>query len=428
MSSGLKKHFIAFLLLIVGASIYSSTQPYPLIFDSIEYQFAAQNFYEHNVLYSGDLMQEVDYRLYSKRTPGYPIFQIYNWNLSWLVILAQSLLLVLCFFAGLDVLKSLKSNTLSYKIYSWLMLLSPVLIIHSQLILADLVLMTSVTVLISILITSKLDLRTRCLLLSLLMIIAVLVKPVMMPALAFFVIAFVYVLIRHKRFIPSLLAPIVVVIGVSLLNKNFSGVSEYSSISTINIAQYNAKLTIANAYGFDSAQAFTSSNIYQIPRDDQQYKMYKNNLQEAGKSAIIENLGAYLKVHIIGSVKMILDPGRYELYTYSGAPTAERSLTELLYARQWNELANAMWSKPVLSILFVLLLIINILKVIGGLFIFKNITKNHWIIIATCIYFVGITGPIGAARFFIPCLILFSILSAEGWSRLLNTFQKSSKG
>jgi hypothetical protein len=427
MFKGLRGYFIGFAILIIAASIYRLAQPTPLIYDAIEYEFAARNLIHHNILYSGDLEMPIDYRLYSKRTIGYPFFQIFQTNQKAVIILAQMFLLLFNFIVGLNILKSLNTRRLGYIMFCWFMLLTPVLLIHSQLLLADLGLMTCITTLALVLVGYKTERKTKFYLISILMTLAVLVKPVILPSLLFLIVAFIYYALKYRKFYFSFWLPIISVLALSLINGSKSGINEYSSISTINIAQYNAKLTIANQYGFDSAQQFSNSVNYFIPRNKEAYTLYKDQVSEAGYHAILDNLTAYLKVHLLGSFKMILDPGRFELYTFFGESTSDVSLTEMLFAKKWNELSRHLNANKPLFLLYALLLIISVFKLIGGFNSLLKRDKKIWILAAICIYFLAITGPIGAARFFLPCTVIFGVLSSTGWVSLLNLFKKRSK-
>ena len=76
------KRFIFSLSLLMVALVvtiaYHYYKPTPPLNDTIEYQYAADNLLKNNILYGGNSNQPVDYRLYSKRTLGYPIFLLFQ--------------------------------------------------------------------------------------------------------------------------------------------------------------------------------------------------------------------------------------------------------------------------------------------------------------------------------------------------------------
>ena len=61
-----------------------------LLQDSEEYLYAAQNIIDKQTLYSGDLEQEIDPALYTKRPLGYPLFlsffkiSVQEYRTSWM--------------------------------------------------------------------------------------------------------------------------------------------------------------------------------------------------------------------------------------------------------------------------------------------------------------------------------------------------------
>jgi hypothetical protein len=264
--------------------------------------------------------------------------------------------------------------------------------------------------------------------LSLLWALGLLLKPVLLPTIVLSPLLFLYFSTRKKqRGSVSLLLPLLIFIlggAINYINtKNF----EYSSISTINLGQYNAKLTIAKAYGFDSAQSYVSKSEFATPRSSTQYSDYKTGVKALAISTIIDNLAAYTAVHIAGSLKMLVDPGRFELYTFFNEPTADSSLTEMIYAQRWNEIKSILTQRPLLFILFVSLFAIALLKLLIAAFSLARIKKLTFILLITA-YFVAIAGPVGAARFMLPVSVIYLILVCEGADFALHFFQKSTKG
>jgi hypothetical protein len=128
----------------------------------------------------------------------------------------------------------------------------------------------------------------------------------------------------------------------------------------------------------------------------------------------------------MGAIKMVLDPGRFELYTFFNQPTSDISLTELIFARNWSKLENSLKATPMLLYVFLFFLAIQVLKLLGLVFSASRLVKNGFVLLMA-LYFVGITGPVGAARFFVPVSVLALVFSALGWERALHFFKKRSK-
>ena len=94
------------------------------------------------------------------------------------------------------------------------------------------------------------------------------------------------------------------------------------------------------------------------------------------KNTIQNNLFSYFKIHTLGSIKMIVDPGRFEVYSFFGLPTENDSLTEQFlggrYLQAINHLKNGGW----IVVLFLVLLGLSLLKVAGFLFSITTIRKT----------------------------------------------------
>ena len=164
-----------------------------------------------------------------------------------------------------------------------------------------------------------------------------------------------------------------------------------------------------------------------VPRTQNEYLDYKKTLQSLATETIFTNWPSYLKIHLLGSVKMILDPGRYELYTFLGVTPSAFSLTEMIYAKDWQKLNRFMFSNIGVLGVFVILFLINLFKVFVFIFSLKELRK-YWFFGLIFLYFLAIVGPVGAARFMLPISIVYLVFCSVGWVRLLDFFQKRSKG
>lgn len=409
--------------LAIGLSLVGNK---PVINDSTEYLQSANNLLKNNTLYSGDLNKPLDYRLYTKRTIGYPVFITLSHRNHYVIRIAQCLLIFLNFYIGLLLIKHFSNKRQVFIVFGIGYALHFALIFHTGFVLSDL-LLTSIITLASLCFISKREsLKNKVVVLSILWAASVLIKPVMLPSLIFVPIVFVWLKVKRQKWYLSLALPLTVVLISSLYNHSFVNQYEYSSISTINLAQYNAKLTISKKYGFDSAQRFVEAKELAIPRSIEQYDYYKKNATRFGTKAILENPFAYIKVHTLGMVKMLLDPGRFELYTCFGEQTNTLSLTELLFAGDFKSIVYQLKKNPALLALFLILLCIATLKFFVALVSIKHWKKHlfHTILI---LYFLVITGPVGAARFFLPVSVIYLVMASEGFSNVLNLFQKGSK-
>jgi len=395
--------------------------------DSVEYQKAAHNLLKNNLLYAGEISKHIDYRLFSKRTAGYPLFLIFQNNVSWVVGIASVFLLMLNYFLGLSVLNTLTKKTNAKYVYSWFFLLNIPLFLHTSFVMADLLLATIINLAAFVYCQSRISSSKKIKNLSLLWCLGVLVKPIILPSILLSPLVFSYLWIKQNKLYFSSLFPCFVFFLVSFFNQQQTGVFEYSSISTINLGQYNSKLLISEKYGYDSAQSYALRSEFMVPRTQNEYLDYKKTLQSLATETIFTNWPSYLKIHLLGSVKMILDPGRYELYTLLGITPSAFSLTEMIYAKDWQKLKLFMFSNIGVLGVFVILFLINLFKVFVFIFSLKELRK-YWFFGLIFLYFLAIVGPVGAARFMLPISIVYLVFCSVGWVRLLDFFQKRSKG
>ncbi|MGB0850386.1 MAG: hypothetical protein ACPGTP_04015 [Bacteroidia bacterium] len=424
MNVSVRGAFVLIVLLLITTCVYSLYSGSVVINDSMEYLSLSSNLVEQNTLYAGELDQKLDYRLYSKRTIGYSLFLALQHQNRFLILASQTLMVVLLFFIGLLLLRRLSNTRLGSLIYAVGFALNFTLFFHSTFILSDLLL--SVLVTMSVFTFYSINGSNKLNVLGFLWSLALLVKPVLVPSVLLVTVVLTWQYTKTKKLPLSLLFPVLIFIGFSYTNLKNTGQFEYSSISTINLAQYNAKLTIAKKYGYDSAQQFANTIIDKLPSTKAEYANYKTSATELGKSAILENITTYLQVHVLGAIKMILDPGRFELYTFFDETTSDISLTELIFAKNWSKLQSHLKTNPLLFYGFLFLFLVQLLKLLGFMMSFK-VTFRDWFTVVLFVYFIGITGPVGAARFFLPLSTLLVVYSAIGWEKGLHSFQKSPK-
>jgi asparagine N-glycosylation enzyme membrane subunit Stt3 len=98
----------------------------------------------------------------------------------------------------------------------------------------------------------------------------------------------------------------------------------------------------------------------------------------------------------------------------------------MIFSGNTKEVVTSMKEQPLIISLFVIFLSLRILLLFG---LFASVTefKKHWMLWLVLVYFLAISGPVGAARFFLPVSVVFVVLSALGWSKILAFFKKSPK-
>ncbi|HAV25322.1 MAG TPA: hypothetical protein DCX01_04005 [Bacteroidetes bacterium] len=418
--------FLLVLLVCISLFISRFSHEHSNTNDGKEYTYAAHNLLHNNTLYSGNLDAELDYRLFSKRTVGFPLILLFQHINPYILAVFQILLILISFFLGLQLLRHYTLKRQAFLLYSIGFITQLAFLLHVGFVLSDLLLASLISILVLIYYTSKSSFKVKTIAISVLWASALLVKPILLPTAWLSPLIFVFILVKHKKAEPFTLLPFLAFLVFSFFNYTSTKIFEYSSISTINLTQYNAKLAMAKKYGYDSAQHFVNSPSLAIPRTEAEYSSYLANAKEMGVSAILKNLTAYTQVHILGCIKTIVDPGRFELYTFFNETTNETSLTEMMFSRNWNGIKKSLSANYWLIIVLLVSTLFSLLKFLGFVFCLRS-GKEMKFLLLTIAYFVVITGPVGAARFFLPVSILFIVCSAIGWGAILQFFQKSSK-
>lgn len=422
--------FLIAVLIAFGAFFYAFFNPTADLNDSAEYLQLAHNLAHKNIHYSGNLNNHIDYRLFSKRPALYSLFILYGAVGNQLVAkFIQTILLLLLFFIGLEIINACgKSYKSAYWFYAILFPCTLGVFLSAQFIMADLLLALFIGLIILHFLLYKNSKNVRFLrTIAILWALSIIIKPIMLPS-AFVAVALIFpIWHRHKIVLWSMSLPIVLVLAVTGMNYVLTSVPHFSSISAINRVHYNAKLVIAHDYGADSATTYVDKQELNIPKNKTALKHYLTFASTYSSSTLKTHLLTYSKIHLAGIFKSLLEPGRFELYTFFGQETKDLSLTEQLMAGNFNLVLAEMRKGGWIAALYLALLLIAVLKFLGFLLSLFKKDQNVWIMVGIVAYFVGIAGPIGAFRFLMPAIIPFLILSSLGLSRLLIFFQKGSK-
>jgi hypothetical protein len=422
----MKRLFLTLILALLAIFIYSFLSGTLLFKDQQEYLQTASNLMNNNLLYSKNTTDFIDYRSFAKRPLALPLYVLFNHQNIYLIRVSQATVILLIFFIGLLFLRVFTSTKRSFLLFGVLFSLNFTFLVHSSFVFADLLLSAIVTIATFLYFDKRNAEKNKSIWLGFLWAIALAIKPVLLPSLVFIPFFMGYYLIKKKEIYWPFLFPFLVYFFTSSLNYQNTGRFEYSSMTTINLVQYNARLTIADAFGYDSAMAFSENKAFTIPSSKEEYARYKVEASKICTNAILDNISSYIKIHVLGSVKMVVDPGRFDLYNYFGMSTENDSVTEEFLGGRYNQALNHLRDGGWLILLFLALLGISLLKLAGFLFSISTIRKT-WPLFFVVIYFMAVTGPVGAARLFLPVSVIFLIISILGLEKMLYFFQKRSK-
>lgn len=413
-------HFVLFFSL--------SNQPV-LLRDSEEYISSSKSFEINKTFYAGPQSAEVDYRLYSKRTPFYPIvlytFRSLNLHLNF-VYLLQLFLGLFNIYLALILLKQLiKKHSLAYIFLAFFILLTPSQFIYSQFIMADLWLQSFIMICI-VSFAFYIKSKNSVWLISLILFstLAALTKPIFL--LASFGIALYSLIIVIKQNHSKLLTILVIIpflswFAICKQNKKLTEVFHYSSIGYINLLHYNTNLYLNKAIGKAETEKLLEPLMI-VPHTKYEFKENYNQVNKVCKEALLSHIRGYFLYHCKGVAYFFLDPGRFDIYNF--LRIEEKNSTGFLHKGANESRLKSMFNEhPIVSISLVLIFIINVLKTFGFLGFLWLQRKNRlaWAGAIVIFYIAFLTGPLGASRFALPVELIIICFASLFFAQL---FQK----
>ncbi len=431
----LRKHrivLITVVLLQLGFLVIQLLQQNYFLDDSAEYLRVADNLIGERMIYSGDPDEPIDPALYTKRLPGYPAF----------LILVRLFTTSMVPVVALQLLLSLGSVLLMLNIFSpgkqgaWILLpllvLYPAQFIYSNMVMTEIlfqfVLMLAAFRLYQYVQTEKIGLLW---LYQLLLIVAILIKPVMYLFIVPNVILFIVLYYRSQQrlVLISSFIPVIFVIILGGVNQQRTGYYHISSIQQINLVDYNLYYFLMDRDGKEVASA-AKEQIHATCEAQKDFKERSECLTESATSVFKEDLKGYALFHLKGMARFFVDPGRFDLYNFFGIER-ERGKGFLYHLNDGG--FRAAWkyflSQPVLVVIALLLIaLVNLLRVFGFLaFLFNKSFKPEFrlFLFFLIIFLAFATGPLGASRFMLPVVLLLTGAAAVQYGEWIGNYTSS---
>jgi len=381
--------------------------------DSAEYLQAAENIIENGTLYAGDPDAPVDPALYTKRTPGYPAIlaavRLFSEKPTPVIILQA----ILSLLSLVIMARMFFSGT---QISAWaagFILLLPSQFIYANLVMSE-ILLQFILMLMVLSAWNYFRTRKRKFMWSyqLLLVAAILVKPVMylfvVPNLVLFGV--LYLRYRRRLDMISCLAPVVFVILFAGINQQRTGYFHISSIQQINLVNYNTYFYVMEDKGKETAEEVREA-IYRHCAGEREFSDYSACLDREVRTILLKNPLKYAVFHAKGMVRFFIDPGRFDIYNFFGIETESgKGFLHILNSDGLRGAWNYLMGQPVHIIAWLLLIALaNLLKLAGFLFYLFNRTIRIefrllvFLLVGTIAF---ATGPLGASRFMLPLALL----------------------
>lgn len=430
----MRRSFLGFLVLIhLGFLCFALSKHSYLIPDSYDYLQQA-----NNIRYQQSLYARGDHKYYNpdyqtKRPPAYALFILTLKQRPFWILVMQNLMSIAALFILYQWLIGQGYNEPQVTTFLTIALLFQ----SNQLIYANSIISETIfqfTILLAIFLIrdqSKVISTMRLFFSVILFCVSVFIKPVML----FFWIPLGIMLIRQammsKRIIPLfmiLMMPLCIYV-FSANNHRHTGYHHFSSISTVNLKDYNTRFLLHKLRGVEQGNQVIST-IDSIAQQFQTYAERQRYIEDTCTTIIRLNWVSYAKIHVLGMVAMMLDPGRFDYQQFFKLPFLQEGLMGRLIRSDIDEALGLIKNQPTGLLLLLLInlsgnLALMFLSALGVWAEIKNI-KIHWFTWLSIAYFIVLTGPVGTARYRSIIWPLLLIVAARGLNFLLDKKRKAS--
>ncbi len=408
-------------------AVIRSPEPLP---DAEDYLNASRNLYTQGVLYCGDLSEPLRDELFTRRPPLYPVLLgIHLLTGSGVVVyLFQILLSMGSIFLVFRVFRpERKEQEPLFTVVALLLILAtPAQFIYSSRIMAEipfqLMIVLSGWSLFAWLNTQQ---KKYIWLFHLFLTLAMATKPALYPFAAVAILFSVYMcFVTGKRtWVLALCLPLVWIAGYRYWNYQRTGSTQYSSIQTANLINYNLRYFIMSREDAGAAAAKVD-RLYERCGESESYREKNLCLEWGAKEIIREKPLQYALFHLKGSVRFFVDPGRFDLVSFfgegeSGGPGFLKVLNQEGIRGAFRALKA---QGPALVFLLGVIALLKVAKLAGfAVYLFRrkeSLFLRIFLLLLTG-YLAAVTGPLGASRFLLPAELLIIGAAVKGWAGLL---------
>lgn len=431
-----KDRLFAGALILVHLAAFFLAWHYSRIYmgDTFQYVYEAVNIKEHFFFYSGSPALQVTPEYMTLRPPGYPLFLllVYMFSMNnWLVILLQNILSIF----NILYVRRLMLRIGYHKKYDPVLLLLivsyPAQFIFANTLAPDILLQTCTLVYIgNLLMLVQKKQNKYAWVMSIALVAGMMVKPILYPFALVNILLLTGYAIYHKRGVLKTgyagLLPIIVILLYNSWNYERTGKFHFSSIQYINGLYYNCFLFYKQYYGADKAHEFAARE-HRITGNMKTFKERYDYGTARSLQVVKDHFIPYSLFHAKESLRFFLDPGRGEIYLFTGKLTYGR-----LYTGQGGSLSGIWKTKGIKGILaylsenplFIIVLLVLLFNIIKAAcltcFFFDKKTAGYlrlFLLLFLC-YFAVVTGPVANTRYVLPVSIIIAACSAICYQRL----------
>jgi hypothetical protein len=390
--------------------------------DSYEYYSLAENIKNSLTFYSSDLTQQINLDDFTKRPPLYGFFiLIFSFFLKSdiIILITQNILSILSILMTISLFSNY-FNKLNSNLFLVLMFASISQFIYTNYIMSEILLQFLIIVLCYIfhnMITKKS--LFQALFFQIVIILLFLTKPVFY----LFVIPNIFICIWLSKYVRKAyyfsLIPIAALLIYMSWNEQRTGSFEFSSIQNLALKNYNLRYFNINKYSEEYAIKI-NEEINNEANKANSYKEKQHIIKTLSLKYLKKDWLSYSWFHIKGSLRMFLDPGRFDLYMFFNFHK-NHEVGFLAHINRGGIIGvlNYYKQQPMLIIILLpLIFLFNLIKLYGFVIYFikdyKATKPILWFALFLILYIIILTGPGGASRFLVPVLPLYCMFASKG--------------
>lgn len=423
------------VLLHVVFLIYALNHEHCYTVDSSEYLFAAENM-KQGMLYAGPLNEKPeDPSLFSRRTPGYPLFLLISGG-GMITLLIQLSLSLFSIHTGLRILRLFQPPPSAELIYLSLFCLQGSQMVYSSMYMTELLFQSVLVYALFLLLKSHWQItKAQVMRIHVLMAALYLIKPI---ALFCWVPVSLYLFLRWRKMMGTylLLIPVLIHLGIigsiSWNNYRQTGVIEYSNISRKVILNY----TVPELLKSDQEKGDVAKDLirFQDSLAKMDYRAQCTAADDYIRNTLQAAPGKFLFLQMKGVSRFLFDTGRWDLECWRlGYQHVDEtpSLMRMVQQQGVGSLLSYFKSLPTTYTLYYLLTAISYI-VTGLLFLYGCFSSPvpvyaKTMIGCTVLYFALLSGPSASARFRIPVGPMIVLVAAASLSnRQLFHFRRNN--
>lgn len=215
-------------------------------------------------------------------------------------------------------------------------------------------------------------------------------------------------------------------------NQKVTGYRHFSSISVVNLRDYNLRYYQAWQHGQEYADSI-NIQIKERALTLADYATAQKFTADTCKTLLFRNTWQYGLFHARGMIFFLADPGRFDFYHWTNREEPEKGMLQQLSDSRNAGLVELIHAFPPVFWLFILLTGGGFLVLMVGTF-FSIVCLRRlpviWLIaLIIGVYVMILTGPIGSARFRMPVQMLlwmpaiWGLLNFKWWQSPLTQWQ-----